>query len=336
MTMMFGALLATLPAHGADDLQDYPGLPGKMTGGCPSTFMGVTCADDVAKLDARVAILGVPWDSGTSARPGARLGPKAIRNHWPWGQQGSPTLDGYFDFDTGERILDGLTVVDVGDVLILPSDFGPNFDRITESIRRVRRRGAFPVVLGGDHSITFPVVRGFDEIKGKIHIVQFDAHLDFGVEPRESRLSHAKSMRRSSELPFVSGVTNIGVRGLNDDEDLIEGRKRGVLDAVPARRALELGWKKVMASIPKAEHYYVTIDVDVLDPSLAPATGTPVPGGLSYYQLKDALRELARGRDIVGFDVVEYSPAYDHGEVTAAVVEQLVASFIGEVFKSRR
>lgn len=329
------ALLALL-ALGAEPDPGYPGLPGKMTGGCPSTFMGIQCVEDLDRLQARFAVLGVPWDSGTSARPGARFGPKAVRARWPWGQQGAAALDGYHDFDTGRAILQGVTMVDVGDVLILPSDFQPNFDRITTTIRKVLAKGAVPIVIGGDHSVTFPVLRGFDGLGGKLHVVHFDAHLDFSDGTPETRLSHAHAMRRASELPFVSGITNIGVRGLGSAEDLADGRRRKVFDAIPTVQALAMGMKKAVAAVPRAERYYVTIDVDVLDPSVAPGTGTPVPGGLSYLQLREALHELAARGGVVGFDVVEYSPAYDSSELTATVVESLIAGFAGDLAAAPR
>ena len=238
-------------------------------------------------------------------------------------------------------MLAGVRLVDIGDVVAPPAQIELTLDRITAVIETIVERGALPVVLGGDHSITFPVLRGYGKTAQRLHLIHLDAHNDFSgtTDPSSGLLSyrHGNHVRHAIDLPWVSGVTMIGLRGIvgpQAEEAIQEARKRGV-QIVSASNAIRMGAEKVAASIPNAEGYYVTIDIDVVDPSLAPGTGTPVPGGFTYYQLRELLAAIAgRGR-VVGFDLTEVSPPNDFESTTSRLASYLVIEFLGAIFKAR-
>lgn len=297
-----------------------------------ATFYGVPFVEKIEQLNAQVAFVGVPFDLGTTFRPGARFGPQGLRRAARGGYD-AKTLPGYYDYEEGERYLKGVTMADVGDVAIMPADFMPNFDRITGELKKVVAKQAMPVILGGDHSITFPVMRAFEGIKDKIYIIHFDSHLDFSDGRGAVRLAHGNPLRRSIELPWIGGLTSLGIRGMaGNTKTYEEGQKMGV-QVIPALKMIKMGIKEAIASIPKRENYYITFDVDVIDPSLSPATGTPVPGGFTYYQAKEALQEIAKKGKIVGFEFVEVAPEYDFAETTSRLSARLMLDFLAAIFK---
>lgn len=222
-----------------------------------------------------------------------------------------------------------------------PAQVEPTLDRITSVIAAILERGALPVALGGDHSVTFPVLRGYAKAQRKIHIIHLDAHHDYAetADRQTGQISyrHGNHIRHSLTLPWVSGVSMIGLRGIRRGEVPViqEAKKRGFY-VVSAAEAVRAGAEKVGASLPDAESYYVTIDIDVLDPSLAPGTGTPVPGGLTYYQLRDLLAAIAARGNVVGFDLCEVSPPNDFERTTSRLGGYLALGFLGAIFKSRR
>jgi agmatinase len=304
------------------------------------TFYGADPVD-FEKLNHQIAIVGVPFDLGTTARPGTRFGPRALREVAGGGAAPAPTGDknekkwpGYYDYEEGERYLVDVSRADVGDVNIMAADFMPNFDRITDAIKKILAKGALPVVLGGDHSITFPVMRAYEGIKGKVYIIHFDSHLDFSDGGGFVRFAHGNPLRRSIELSWVGGLTSIGIRGLAaNTRTYEEGQKMGV-QVIPALRALRMGIKEAIESIPKADNYYITFDVDSIDPSLLTGTGTPVPGGFTYYQAKEALQEIAKkGGKIVGYEFVEVAPPYEVFETSSRMAARLIMDFMAAIFK---
>jgi agmatinase len=304
-----------------------------------STFFGAPLCTNLEQLTADIAFLGIPFDQAVTARAGTRYGPKGVRDASMWYSWFMPTREeelakGWFDVEKGYYFLGGKTMADCGDVDIRPEDMTKNYDRMTKAVEKILSRGAFPVIVGGDHAITFPVVRAFQVKEYDLKIVHFDTHLDFTDEYRGVRFSHGNPLRRAFELPFVKHITSIGIRGaLRRTQSYKEAVDTGV-HIIPAEQFLTMGPQKAMATIPEADHYYVTIDIDVMDPSQAPGTGTPEPGGLNYYQLKNGLLELAnrkRGK-IVGFDLVEVSPPYDWAETTSRVAARLILDFLGAIF----
>jgi agmatinase len=306
-----------------------------------STFYGAEPVDDLEKLQHQVAVIGVPFDLGTTFRPGTRFGPRALRDVSPGApsrpEPGEKMWKGYYDYEEEERLLEDVSRADVGDVNIMPADFMPNFDRISDAIKKILAKGALPVVLGGDHSITFPVLRGYEGIQRKIHIIHFDSHLDFSDGGGFVRFAHGNPLRRSIELSWISGLTSLGIRGLSGNTEAFEeGQAMGV-QVIPALKMLKMGIKEAIASIPQAANYYITFDVDVIDPSLLTGTGTPVPGGFTYYQAKEALQEIAKkGGKIVGYEFVEVDPEYEVFETSSRMSARLIMDFLGAIFKHQR
>ncbi|MEX0750511.1 MAG: arginase family protein, partial [Dehalococcoidia bacterium] len=237
---------------------------------------------------------------------------------------------GWIDAEHGGRILADVSMADVGDVNVRTVDLRENFDAITEAARMARRSSRVQAFIGGDHAITFPLVRAYEDTP--LTLIQFDAHQDYTDEKSGVRFSHDNHMRRSSELPHVRQIANIGLRGVIEHFEPYEAAQRNGVTIVPAERIVREGVDAAMAPIAGSGSAYVTIDIDVLDPSGAPGTGYPEPGGITYYQLRDALRLVAARYDVVAFDVCEVDPIYDTAAVTTRIAAKLVLDFLGAVF----
>ncbi|HEU5101114.1 MAG TPA: arginase family protein [Roseiflexaceae bacterium] len=284
---------------------------------------------------ADVVVLGVPWDGGTGLRGGARHGPKAIREaslRFPlWADQ-QPA--GYWDVATERRMLAGVRVIDLGDVAVARASQERTVAAIEAAARRARASGALLVTLGGDHSIAYPLVRAFDDCPN-LGIVQLDAHLDFADEVQGGRISSSSPLRRISQLPFVGPMAAIGLRGLRTDPAAYAAaRDRG--NALVSRAALRCaGPAAVVQGLPAMEQIYLTLDIDVLDPTLAPGASAPELDGLHYDELAELLRAIARHGRIVGMDVVEVSPPLDPASTTALAAAQAVVEALGAVFEAR-
>ena len=301
-----------------------------------SFFKSPLCAD-LDLLDADVAFVGVPFDQGTLGRPGARFGPDAIRDapraysySDPFGRQ--EEAEGYFDIDAGGELLRGVTMADCGNVTILPSEVLDNFDRLTQVVEKVVDRGAFPVVVGGDHAITYPAVRGLSKYE-PLNIVHFDAHMDYSHDYQGVLYSHGSPIRRCRELPFVGHISSVGIRTARR-KPYEESQRDGSL-IITTSRFRQLGPQGVVDLIPKAENLYVTFDIDVMDPGQAPGTGTPEVGGLHYEELRDCVVALARRENLVGFDMVEVAPPYDSSEITVQVAARLIIDILAARFPSQ-
>jgi agmatinase len=295
-----------------------------------ASFYRAPVVEDLATWRADVGFVGVPFDAGTNDRPGARFGPAAIRDS---STRYEPEQDwsGWIDAERGIRILEGVSMADVGDVDVRTVDLLENFDIITEAARMVRRNCGVPAFIGGDHAITFPLVRAFDDTP--LTLVQFDAHQDYTDEKYGVRYSHDNHMRRSSELPHVRQIVQVGLRGVLERFEPYEAALRDGVVIVPSERIAREGVPAALASIPTGGPAYVTIDIDVLDPSGAPGTGYPEPGGINYYQLKEALLLVAERYDVIGFDLTEVDPVYDTAGVTARIASKLILDFLGGVFR---
>lgn len=303
----------------------------------PRSFFGAPLCTDLDELNADVAFLGMPFDQGTIGRPGARFGPDAVRDaprayaySSPLGAQ--EEAEGFFDLDTGDDMLRGVTMADCGDITVLPSDVLRNFGKLTDVVERIVARQAFPVVVGGDHAVTFPVVRGLSGF-APLSIVHFDAHLDYTHDLQGVLHTHGSPIRRCRELPFVDHITSVGLRSVRR-KPCEEAQRDGNL-MVSAARFKELGPRAVADLIPKAENLYITLDIDALDPSQAPGTGTPEVGGLFYHETRECLRALVAGSNLVGFDLVEVAPPYDSSEITSQLAASLIIDILAARFPSR-
>lgn len=305
----------------------------------PATMYGVPAASDLRALKADVVFLGVPYDLGHNSLPGARLGPAAIREASAI-IAGPSGADGFYDRETGETYMKGVRLVDAGDVITPTANVAQSLANATSAIAAITAAGAMPVTIGGDHSITFAVLRGFEASKRRIHVIHLDSHQDFN--PLADRgtgqpvIHHGNHLRHAIDLPWISGITMLGVRGIvhGSGATASDVREHNI-STVSASQVLKMGSAAVAAGIPAADAYYVTIDIDVLDPSIAPATGTPVPGGFSYYQLCDLLDALASKGHIVGFDITEVSPPYDHNNETSQLAAYLGLRFLESIYKYR-
>jgi len=283
--------------------------------------------------EADAAVLGVPYDEGSGFRPGTRFGPRAIREsslRYAFFGLG-PGKRGYWDLDLGRRRLTQLRLVDCGDVDIVALDLEGNFQRITGAVATLVAQGAMPIILGGDHSITFPAVRGLQH-DGPLSLVHIDAHLDYRDDVGGIRLGHGCPIRRIAELPFVQEIVTLGIRGLRTDEDDLQAARARGNRVVTAAAIRQAGVAAALAQVPPAERIYVTFDIDALDPGVAAGTGTPDPGGLSYPEVRDLLQGIARKGEVVGFDLVEVNPWLDPTGVTPLIAAQLIIEFLASAF----
>ncbi len=325
----------TSEEHSKQGQEDQPNWPD--TRALPRSFFNAPLCTDLNDLSADVAFLGVPFDQGTFNRPGARYGPNGVRDvpfiypyADPWKDE---EARGYFDIDAGGvEQLKGVTFADCGNVTILPSDVEKNFDKLTRAVRTIVERGAFPVVVGGDHSITYPVVRALEKFE-PLDVVHFDAHQDFTHHIQGVKYFHGSPIRRVSELAFVRNITSLGIRHARK-EVYAEALERGVR-TITTRQMKEMGPRQTAAEVAKAENIYITLDIDVLDPVYAPGTGTPVVGGLTYYELREALLEVPKRGRVVGLDVVEVAPPYDVSQVTALTAARLILDLLSVLFPPR-
>jgi len=290
---------------------------------------------DWDKIEADVAILGAPLDLGTQWRSGARFGPRAIREAstlFSFGHAGA------YDHEDDVVYLPRETcrIVDIGDADIIHTDQAGSLDNIELGVRKILEAGALPVVLGGDHSINIGCIRAFAG-RGPIHVVQIDAHLDFVDERHGVRLGHGSPLRRAAEQDHVVGQTQLGIRNVSSTaRDGYEDARRMGSDILSVRQVRKLGVDAVLARIPEGVNYYVTIDIDGFDPSIAPGTGTPSHGGFLYYEVLELLDGLAKRGGIVGLDLVEVAPDYDHTGTTAILAAQLLLNFLGRILHHRR
>ncbi len=288
---------------------------------------------DWDKIDADVAIIGAPYDFGTQYRAGARFGPRAIREAstlFSFGHAGA-----YDHEDDVTYLPSSVRIVDMGDADIVHTDTLKSHANIEMAVKKALAAQALPVVLGGDHSVNIPCINAFSD-QEPIHIVQFDAHLDFVDERHGVKFGHGNPMRRAAEKPYVTGLTQLGIRNVSSTarEGYEDARKMGS-DILSVRQIRKLGAEVVLARIPQGARYYVTIDIDGFDPSIAPGTGTPSHGGFDYYDVLELLQGLARHGEVVGIDLVEVAPDYDHTGSTAFLAAQILLNFLGFIFHQK-
>lgn len=298
-----------------------------------STYGKYPVCPDLNELDADVAVIGVPNDMGTQWKPGARMGPRGIREGSTLYSFG---LDGAYDIENDITYLGpDWKVVDCGDVDIIHGDLMQSHENTEASIRKIVSKGAMPVVLGGDHSITAAVGKGLEEL-GPFHVIQIDAHLDWADHRSGQRYGHGNCIRRLSELDHVKEIFQFGIRGISSSlkEDVDAARKYGSTILSP-RKMRKMGVEEVLAQIPEGEKYYVTIDIDGIDPSIAPGTGTPSPGGLLYDEVNELLEGIAKRGEVVAFDLVEVAPPYDPTGITGQTAARISLDLLSYVLKQK-
>lgn len=302
-----------------------------------ATFLNAPLAGDLAALDAHVAVLGIPYGvpyGMTGVAGPCSTAPAALRAQSL--KFGYGRFIKHYDFDHDGPLLDGrdIRVVDCGDIVADPLDIPGNSARATAATRRIVERGAVPIMLGGDDSVPIPFFRGF-EGHGPLTLVQVDAHLDFRDELDGIREGYSSPIRRASEMPWVAKIVQVGLRGVGSarPSDVQDARDNGNL-LVTAGEVRRQGIEWLLGRIPTEHPYLITIDLDGLDPSVAPGVTGPSPGGLSFEELASLLAGLAARGQIAGLDVVEYAPDLDVNGHTALLATRLILTLVGAIARS--
>ncbi len=307
------------------------------------TFLGVDRCDldePESYADADVVIVGAPFDGGTSHRPGTRFGPQAIRMTDYLAHNGSrPSLalrtDGLTD----------LRVVDAGDVEMYSGDIEQALPALEAAVEKVARSGAIPVVLGGDHSIAFADAKGVANVlgHGRVSMVHFDAHADTGDTEFGSLWGHGQPMRRLIESGALRGdrFLQLGLRGYWPEPPTLDwmaqqGMRSYEMTEIGHRGLGECLTEAFATAVDDCDGVFLSVDIDVCDPGHAPGTGTPEPGGLTARELLDAVRRTCLELPVVGVDVVEVSPPYDHADITAALANRVVLEALSAIARRRR
>jgi agmatinase len=300
-----------------------------------SRFMDVPFLEDMRALGGQdVAIVGVPLDCGTTFRPGTRFGPQAIRRMSQLGTGYNPSL--------GVDLVESLHMVDVGDVSVIPANIEKSFDQIDIAVSYVHERAVFPIILGGDHSIGYPDVRGLaPHVDGNIGIIHFDRHADISEYNMDERM-HGTPWFHATNIPNAppTNLVQIGIGGWTQPRDwysnsrdrrttimTMEDVDRYGIDRV-AEYALDIAWKQ-------AKCVYLSFDIDCLDPAFAPGTGTPEPGGFLPREVFRLLQLVAR-EGLAGMEVVEVSPPYDVADVTALLASRVIMDVLGVLVVNRK
>ena len=294
------------------------------------TFMRLPNVQDLENADA--AVVGVPFDTGATFRVGARFGPEGIRSASHLLRPYNPSQD--------VSIFEHLSVIDYGDVPVVPGYIEESYARIEEGLEPIHRAGVVPIVLGGDHSIALPELRAAAAVHGPLALVQFDSHPDTWDAYFGEKHTHGTPFRRAVEEGLLRPERSIqvGMRGsIYDAGDWDDARELG-FDLVPTDTVRKLGIEETIARIRErvgAAKTYVSFDVDFVDPAFAPGTGTPEIGGFTSREAQEFVRGLV-GLDIVGYDVVEAYPAYDPAQVTALLAANVAYEFLSLIALRRK
>jgi len=298
------------------------------------TFINAPRVEGLSKLDAHVAILGIPY--GTPYRmeqSWTHEAPSYIREK---SMRFRRALDGHYNYDFGGTLADGrdLRVVDCGDVPGDPLDIPGNVARATDTVRVILSRGAVPIIFGGDDSIPIPVLRAYEGY-GPVVVVQIDQHLDFADEVDGTRGGYSSPMRRASEMGWVEKIVQVGAHGMSGGEVAnVEAALSAGNVVVPEREVHERGMDWVLEQVPAGANYFVSLDFDGLDPSICPAVSHPEPGGLTFHEAVDLLTGLAKKGRVAGMDMVEFVPSHDQHGLGARTAGRLVLNLINAMAKA--
>ena len=307
----------------------------------PNTFANLPWITDPAELESRgvdVAIVGAPYDDMVTHRPGTRFGPRAIREaQYTSGNLNSLQLD--------VRPFEELTVVDAGDANVVPANFARGHAMIYRKVREVAATGAIPIILGGDHSITWPSASAIAEVRrpGSIGIVHFDAHADTAPDSWGQLASHGSPMRRLIESGAVLGrnFVQVGLRGYWPPTDVLDwmreqGLRWHLMTEIEERGAEAVIDQAIAEALDGPDAIYLSVDIDVVDPGSAPGTGTPEPGGMLPRELLRAIRRIVGRVELAAMDIVEVSPPYDWAESTAQLANRCALEAISALAVKRR
>jgi agmatinase len=298
-----------------------------------ATFGKKPYVQDWDDFTADVAVLGAPYDFGTQFRSGARFGPRGVREAstlFSFGHAGA-----YDHEDDATYLGEDVAIVDMGDADIIHTKTEESHANIEYGVRKALAAGAIPVTIGGDHSVNIPCVNAFDD-QGDIHILQIDAHLDFVDERHGVRYGHGNPMRRAADKPYVTGLSQYGIRNVSSTaKEGYEYARSVGSDIQSVRQIRAMGIEAAAKRLPSGARVYVTIDIDAFCPSIAPGTGTPSHGGFVYYEILELLQMVAKNHEVVGIDLVEVAPDYDPTGSTTILAAQLLLNFIGFIFHAK-
>jgi len=294
------------------------------------TFLYSRLVEQLDALSADIAFLGIPYgnaydyhaivnDQANAPAAMRRASDRLIRS-----------IERY-DFDLGGPLYDNQTVdvVDCGDVRAEPGDVAGHLQRAEKVVRQILAAGAMPIVLGGDHGIPIPVLRAF-EGQGPITLVQIDQHIDWRDEVNGVREGLSSPIRRASEMPHIGEIFQIGLRatGSARTEEVDAARAYGA-HLITAYELHDVGMDAVLARIPDGGRYYITLDMDGMDPGEAPAVAAPCPGGVTFVQARKLIHGLVQKGRVVGMDVVEITPSTDVNQITCITAGRLIVNLIG-------
>ena len=287
------------------------------------TFLGLPACDDLAQLEAAVAIIGTPI---ATPYPGFGLfsatAPNAIRSAMAY----YTPLAHHHDFEIGGSLLDDQfgTVVDAGDLPTSETNFAANRAMITTAVKQILEIGAAPIVIGGDDSVPIPVFQAF-EGRGPFTIVQIDAHIDWRDEVNGERYGLSSTMRRASEMPWIERIIQVGMRSMGSARTPeVEFALAWGAKIITAQHVNRTGIKPVLDLIPAESNVLVTFDCDSLDSGIMPAVMSPTPGGLTYWDIVDMLQGVAAKARLCGFNLVEFMPDRDYNGTSALTAARLI------------
>ncbi len=311
----------TIPTFSRGELPHYAGI---------NTFLKAPYVEDVRTCgDYDVAVLGAPHDSGTTYRPGTRFGPQGMRR--------ISALYGTYSFEHGVDLRESITIADLGDVFTIPANIEKSFDQISKAVSHVYESGTFPVVLGGDHSIGYPTVRGVaPHLSGNLGIIHFDRHVDTQETDLDERM-HTCPWYHATDIPNVpaKNLVQIGIGGWQAPRagvKVCRERETTILTVndcadmgmeAAAERALEVAWDG-------AEAVWLSFDVDCLDAAFVPGTGWPEPGGFLPREVLKLI-QLVSAPGLAGIEIVECSPPYDNADITSLMGVRIVCDTLASL-----
>jgi agmatinase len=303
--------------------------------GLPRTFFDAPFVQDLDKLDAHIAVIGIPF--GNAYEPDQisndqSFAPDAIRS---WSRRAHRS-DDRFDFDIGGPLFDNrpIKLVDAGNVPLDIHDPKSHFKRAEAAVRKILTAGAMPITLGGDHGIAIPVFRAL-EGHGPVTLIHVDAHLDWRDDVNGVRDGLSSPIRRASELSHIGEIFQIGIRSQGSARtEEYEAAKAYGAHIILASEVHDEGIDSVIAKIPSGGRYYISIDADGLDPTVMPAVRGPAPGGLVFHHVRKLIHGLVKKGRVLGMDIVEITPSTDLHGITSIVAGRLIVNLIGAAVRA--
>ena len=302
----------------------YSGIP---------TFLRSKICHDLDNLNANYAVIGVPYDEGSPFVGGSRFCARSVREHsLRFG--GGAIYDIENDKEYLREAIHNNQIVDLGDIDVTASRGDVTMEKLSSVIEKILSHNAMPIILGGDHTITFPIVRAF---KNPMHVVQLDAHMDYNKVSEGMTYTNATSFRLLHKLKHVRSLNQVGIRSMRDNRSDVKDAEKNGSRIITMPKIRELGPENIWVHLPEGEDCYVTIDIDAYDMALVPGCVSAEPNGFQFNELKLTLKSLSKRMNIVGFDFVEVNPMLDVGtNVTSYLGALTVAMFLGFIDHDKR